>query len=287
MSPRMNFNDGQEIVYTDLNKVAMAIEKELMDRLVYELGDRQTDFFFGDGFKPSFVNATTVQVLLGLGVQTDGTQTDPEPTKRLLRNASTGNQTLAAADGTNPRYDIISVRANRATLTSENRNFKDASTQVVSSVSMVVENDWVSDILVTTGTPAGSPAVPSTPAGYIKIAECLVAAVTGMAGTSSVTDKRTRYKKPTSWRNVVTKTTTYVADLDDEAIYCDGTAAGFTVTLPAASLCAGKQFFLIKTDATANVITISPNANGASQTLDVQYTGMVVESNGTAYFIVG
>lgn len=285
--PRKKFNDGMEIIHSDFNEAAQAIEKELYDRIAYELGNRQTDFFYGDSFKVTYVNSTTVQVASGVGFQTDGTQVDPEPTKRLLLNAAAANKTIAAADPSNNRIDIVSVKAARATIDTENRNFKDAGTGVVSSVSFVVEDDWAADIVVTTGTPSGSPVAPSTPAGYIKIAEVTVTAATGVSGSSAVSDSRTRYKKPSSWRAVTSKTAAYTADLDDEAIYCDATSAGFTVTLPDASLCAGKSFFVMKTDSSANAITISPNANGASQTLDTQYTGLLVESNGTAYYIIG
>lgn len=90
--------------------------------------------------------------------------------------------------------------------------------------------------------------------------------------------------------NVASISTGYTARVTDTAIICDCNAAGFQVTLPAASIVPGKQFSILKVDATVNVLvlaTASGNINGAaSQNTNTQYTGWTVISDGTNYFIL-
>jgi hypothetical protein len=288
--PRRYFNDGQEIVNTDLSYLSSSLEIELYDRIFYQLMNRQRNIVFGDSFVASYVNATTSQVKLGHGVYYDSTQVDPEPKTRLLHLAANTNVTHTAANATFNRIDIICVTPARATILSENRNFKDAGTSAISSVSMVVETDWAPTLSVTAGTPSGSPAVPATPAGAIKIAEVLVTAVTGIGSSAAYTDKRPRFGKPSSWvtPNAVTSATTM--DLDDEFVVANCNGGAFAYTLQLASLCNGKRLSIAKADASANALTItaagSDLINGlATQVLSVQYTTMTLLCDGTSWYI--
>lgn len=253
---------------------------------MYELMNRQQDCFFGDGLVASYVNATTSQVKLGNGVMYDGAQVDPEPKTRLFSVLANSNVTHAAADPSNPRIDIIVATPARATLLSENRNFKDAGTGVISSVSMVVETDWITTLAVVAGTPAGSPAAPATPAGTIKLAEVLVAAATGIAGAGSYTDKRTQYKKRSSWRNRLAIVAARTQDLDDEVLECNTAGGNFAYTLLAAALWAGKTVWLLKTSADAFKVTATAAgaeliAGAATFDVDVQYFMQGFYSDGT------
>lgn len=90
---------------------------------------------------------------------------------------------------------------------------------------------------------------------------------------------------------VVTKTAAYIATATDGLILCDATAAGFTVTLPAVSGLTGKRYTILKTDVTANVVTLqghaAENINGANtQTLSAQYKSYTIEGDGTQWWIV-
>lgn len=192
MGLRQNWNDGQEVTFQDLNDATKCVEKTLFERVLLDMLGRVKDAFFEDSFKCNYVGATTVQVKAGNGFQEDVAQVSPESTIRHLFRAADGNVSLAAPDGSNPRIDIISVKATLATDSSASRKKKDASTGVVSTVSLVTRQKWEADVVVTTGTPAGSPAVPSTPAGYIKLAEILVSAATGVANQAAITDRRTK-----------------------------------------------------------------------------------------------
>lgn len=288
--PRIKINDGQEILFGDLNNIAAAIEKELLDRLGYELGNRQSDFVFQDSFLVSYVNSTTVSVRNGIGVQTDGTQVDPEPTKRLLYLGVTTNKTISTPDPTNPRIDLICIRANRATIATASRNFKDATSGVVSSVSMDIETDWAADLLVVAGTPAGSPSAPAVPAGYIKVAELTVAATTGMAGTASVADKRVRYKRPSSSKAVTTKTAAYTIDLDDEVVRGNTAGSAFAFVAPDATLCAGKILVIKNVGTAGNNLTLNftggQTADGASSQVIPDLSSLSIISNGTGWDLV-
>lgn len=187
--PRRNANDGQFIEYADFNKLTAALEKELYDRVFFRMFGSQENKVFDDSFYVSYVSATQVSVAAGLGFQT-GDADDTEPQKRLLYKGSATTKTVAAAHASNPRIDIVCIKHARATALTESRDFKDASDGSVSSQSMVVQNDWDSDLLVVTGTPAGSPSAPATPAGYIKLATIAVPAVTGPTSQSNITDNR-------------------------------------------------------------------------------------------------
>ena len=189
--PRRFFNDGQELTYADLNAISSAIEREIYDRVVYEMLQRTQDAFFGDGFLVEYSAATSVTVNAGLGIQYDNTQSSPEANRRPVYNSAIVTKTLTTPDGVNDRIDIVCVKAARDTEISATRKYKDASDDSVTNQSLVVQTDWEADIIVTAGTPALSPVAPSTPSGYIKIAELLVEAGTGMAGSGAVTDTRT------------------------------------------------------------------------------------------------
>jgi len=188
--PRRNFNDGQEQIYQDFNKMSSAIERTFFDRVIYELIQRQENSFFGDSFLTEFATSTSVTIRPGSGFQTDATQVDPEPTKRHLYNSASQTVNISTPDNVNDRYDIVVVKHALIDALTESRKYKDAGTGVISSQNLVVQKDWEATIEIVAGTPAASPTVPSTPAGYIKIAELYINAVAGMSGAGDVVDTR-------------------------------------------------------------------------------------------------
>jgi hypothetical protein len=188
-----NFNTGQEVKFADFNAITYAIEKQLYETLLPNIFKSGVDdAFFGSGFLVSRTDADTVSVAAGLGFQRDSTQTSPQTKLRPLYRSGAVSVDINAAHATLPRIDIISVKSNVATELSETRNFKDETTRVITSESMVVQKAWQADVLYTAGIAAGSPAAPATPTGYVKIAEIYVTAVTGIAATGALTDSRTR-----------------------------------------------------------------------------------------------
>jgi hypothetical protein len=186
---RRKFNDGQEVVYQDFNKMGQTIESELYERAIFELVQRGENAFFSDSFLVSYASPTSVSVNAGSGFQTDNSQVAPASKKRLLYIGSNATINLTAPDGVNDRIDLIVCKANRADGASENRKYKSPIGDITTE-SLITSDDWQSDIISVDGTPSGSPTPPAVPAGYIKLAECLVSAVTGLSGAGAVTDYR-------------------------------------------------------------------------------------------------
>ena len=168
---RRQFNDGMEVVFEDFNKMSQEAERELYDRVIYELVQRAEDAFFDDSFLVSVATSTSVTVQAGSGFQSDLTVTAPEPTKRLLYLATNLTVNLTAPDLVNDRIDLIVAKHRRITTETESRKFKNASTSIISNENLDVQNDWDSEVISVDGTPAGSPSAPAVPAGYIEIAQ--------------------------------------------------------------------------------------------------------------------
>lgn len=97
-----------------------------------------------------------------------GTEGSKQATYSCVNDA-TKNVTITAADGTNPRIDLIVAK-------------------VQDTLYSGAVNSW--SIVVVTGTPAGSPAVPSQPANSIAIGQVLVGAGVTSIVTGNITDRR-------------------------------------------------------------------------------------------------
>lgn len=284
--PRRYWNDGQEIIQGDLNAASSSLEIELYDRLLYEVLGRQQNFCFQNSFLCSYINSTTSQVALGNGNYYDNTQVDPEPMNRLLAILANTNVTHTAADGSHNRIDIICITPARSNVQSATRNYKDPNTSVISSVSMVVETDWLSTLSVVAGTPGVSPAVPSTPAGAIKLAEVLVTAATGIAGAGAYTDKRPRFNKKRKVTNYTSGTS--AVDIDDEIITANAVGGAITLNFPAASLMTGKSLSIVKTDSSGNTVTLSTAdliVGASTQVLSSQYESLRFYCDGSTWYL--
>lgn len=75
-----------------------------------------------------------------------------------------------------------------------------------------------------------------------------------------------------------------------ETIFCNATAGAITVNYPPAAAFGAAEISVIKTDASANAVTLDPNGaetiNGAaSDSLAAQYNAITAISNGVALFI--
>lgn len=89
----------------------------------------------------------------------------------MVENRGTRNVTIATADGTNPRNDLIVAR-------------------VRDSFYSGADDDW--DIVAVTGTPAAVPVDPTPPDNSITLAKVAVAAGATSITTGNITDRRTR-----------------------------------------------------------------------------------------------
>ena len=184
-----NFNDGQEIIYQDLNKIPSRFQRLIFDKIVYEMIGRNNQGFFQDSISVTRISNTEVNIKSGLGFQFENVS-NSEPTMRPMVLESNLSQIIPTANPTNDRIDIISAKAVLIDGETENRKFKDAFTDSITSESAVVEKLWSIEIVVTSGTPDVAPVAPSVPAGYIQLCEILVEAANGIVAEANVTDKR-------------------------------------------------------------------------------------------------
>jgi hypothetical protein len=97
-----------------------------------------------------------------------GTEGSKQGTYVVVNDASK-NLTITAADGTNPRIDLIVAK-------------------VQDTLYSGAVNSW--SLAVVAGTPAGSPAVPTQPANSIALAQVLVGAGVTSIVTGNITDRR-------------------------------------------------------------------------------------------------
>jgi hypothetical protein len=89
-------------------------------------------------------------------------------------NDATVNLAIAASNPTNPRIDIVVATVHDAAYSGG-------------------VNNWVLQVI--TGTPAGSPVAPATPASSILLAKVAVAALAGTIVTANITDSRSQLRQ--------------------------------------------------------------------------------------------
>ncbi len=110
------------------------------------------------------------------------------------------------------------------------------------------------------------------------------------AGT--FTDNGTQFQTTSISYGFAAKTTTYTVLATDHTLTGDATGAAFTMTLPTAVGCAGREYKIKKIDASANAVTVGTTS---SQTIDgsttyslaSQYKYVIVERNYANWIVVG
>ncbi len=187
---RQNYSSGQEIIFQDLNTMQGRMERQFYDRILLEILQGTKDAFFQDGLKVIYTGATGATVKLGLGLQEVSGAASTEPMIQPLYRSADVNIIFDTPDNADPRIDLVVVKAARADAETDNRKFKDEFSEDITTESTVVATDWQAEILIVKGTPAGSPVAPAVPAGYLKVAECLIRASVGMQNQNDVTDTR-------------------------------------------------------------------------------------------------
>lgn len=121
------------------------------------------------------------------------------------------------------------------------------------------------------------------------IAAEITARTTGDAATLAAAEAYTNAHASGSL-NPVTKTSAYVAVAND-AISCDTSAAGFTITIPSAAANAGKQIIVKKISSDSNVVTLVPTGTDTleadtSITFSGQNISVTLTSNGASGWLL-
>ena len=129
------------------------------------------DGFFGEDCLVEHVSAMNVRVKPGFGLQVVTPADNYSPSFQPVVVESNTTQAISTADATHPRIDVIAIKASTTDTESASRNTYGGGSSMVNTV-----RKPSALISYTAGTPAASPVAPSTPAGYIKIAEVTVGA---------------------------------------------------------------------------------------------------------------
>jgi hypothetical protein len=127
--------------------------------------------------------------------------------------------------------------------------------------------------------------------GYATSNEKLRIHSSGNVGVSTSTPTSTLHVTGSVAASITTKTANYTATATDYTIICNNTSGAITISLPAASGCAGRIYNIKKSSAALNNVVIDPNGSetidgAATRTLTVQYEGVLIQSDGSNWFVI-
>jgi hypothetical protein len=213
----------------------------------------------------------TVDVDSGLGVSPQG---------RLLVLAAPGSATFASPSG-NPAWSLLVLRP---TLT--NVNF--IPEPVNPSNPVPLHQQFGASLVVINGTPSPTPSYPATQSGDIVLMGVKLAA---SQSSIAITDfdrfpVSTRRKQIAAVQILAAN---YNVQAADEHLEFDCSGGARMALLPSAELVPGQKFTLIKTDSSANALSVSGTDGMSGQnlvTLDAQWQTMTVRSNGFSYRVI-
>jgi len=187
------FNEGERLQYSDLNNLGLIADRSALHLLAEVIWDSishaPASGFFGSSCLVSVSAGLTMGIARGLGFYYDPAASDKFDTHLKPIAIPLATTTTLDAHDADPRIDIICVASATADDESVSDAIRDPSTGTVTTQTIDTRRAWYYTLQVVKGTPAASPAIPSTPAGYIKIAECRVPATAGAVG---VVDTRPR-----------------------------------------------------------------------------------------------
>lgn len=224
---RMILNVRERPISSDINQGFSDVARTDIFNLIHPLfarfgpaiplpSDISTKFLNGGFYVLATGSGMDVLVSAGLGVMYGGGDvptdidgvvglSDTSTMKPLVLSAT---QTIAvpASDPTNPRIDIIEVRARRERNDPQTRDVFNPATEVFDPTGGVLKNlsvDCLNDTGVVlspanstasigykTGVPGSTPGIPATSPGYVKIAEIRVEAASTSVPANKVKDMR-------------------------------------------------------------------------------------------------
>lgn len=203
---RRKFNDGEAVTTAYLNDLATEGQVTALDgalSLLFALSGASvmtlSGGFLGRGFRPhNSGGSRTIYFDAGAAIYSREADGGLDPTDPAYANlpmllplynlVGTTSVTLDAHDATNPRWDLLSLAPVETLEDAANVRVRVSvpGTQAVQSLNRRAR--WYPQITVTKGTPAGSPTVPSLPAGHLRLG---VAYVPAVSGDVLVYDRRT------------------------------------------------------------------------------------------------
>jgi hypothetical protein len=192
------FNDGEGLSHDDLNNAQRYLRAHVNDNIMAQMArtkssppslDANKIYTIGGGGMCYADNITHLKIRNHPGTifqKVTGSIDGLDP-KFLSYNVADGEISPSGsngivfdtADGSHDRYDIVCVKLSQITndsADSETRDFKDATTGVLTSQSFYKKRKVTLSVQVVKGTPASSPVEPSVPSGYVKIYSILIRA---------------------------------------------------------------------------------------------------------------
>lgn len=193
------YSDGEGVTHGDTNDNQRFLESKIWDQILHNSIGRVTttgtlvyDPEFGgqDGanhptnyaycinpgaayLRQGSANSK-IQIAPGTLLQKIASQTGDDPTFISYTFAGSDEWTLTNGDGTNPRVDLLQMKLEYISSDVQLRDFKDASTGVITSNSVSKKRRVQCTLLVKVGTPAASPAIPTPDTGYVPIGMAVV-----------------------------------------------------------------------------------------------------------------
>jgi hypothetical protein len=188
------FREGEKALVVDINDVGTIGLQSLYNGVLARLCLSGIDDNPIQGFPGSdcLVTATglTATIAAGMGMYYDTAATDAfGMIYRPIMVSAPVTQAINAHDATNPRIDIICLAPDTVDDQNALRMTMDPTTEAITDMTVAKRRRLSYALSYTAGTPAGVPTAPTTPSGYIKIAEIRVPPVSGAV---SVDDFRPR-----------------------------------------------------------------------------------------------
>lgn len=203
------WNDGEGLTHGDLNDAERFLLAKIYDQiltqpigsLLAQSGGSDLEF----GAQNSTEVATThayclspgraylrkgtavnkIQIAPGTLLQKVGTSDGSEPKFLAFTFLGTEEVTISNGDATNPRCDLIQMKLEVVESDSQTRDFKDATTGVITSTTMNKKRRVQCTLSVKAGTPAATPTVPDPDSGYVGVAFVQVNATYTSGGAAS------------------------------------------------------------------------------------------------------
>jgi len=250
------FNDGEGLTFEDMNNVQEFLNAQIND---LDIRGRAMASAFETSSSPAYAftpgnqaapyddaaDRTLTNLQGAVYQRIAGTVTGSTPTMLgyFLAADELSTQFADNASGQD-RIDLVSIKLSQTNGDSESRDFKDASTGVLSSSSLNKRRNVLLEIDVAQGTPGTPPVEPSAPAGYVKWASCLVP--DGIGANPLLPVNVRDHRMPIGFRQVVragaestynSGSSQYTAPSGNSHILADGAGARQAVSyLPAGGI---------------------------------------------------
>lgn len=185
-APRMFWNTKERSTSTKRNREVDLVHRMVQETMRAMLGSDTDRTGVVHGLTVS-VNPGTMQVNVarGLAIVFDAGKAYPDSQYRWIEATGSISATAAAANGVNPRWDVVEIRA-RVANSSAVLDIYNSTTSSFSGVTLVNEQTNDPEVRVRSGTAAAVPEFPAGEAGWIPLAYLYIPAAAASINTTDV-----------------------------------------------------------------------------------------------------